>query len=143
MAEDISPVFEFETDINDAAPPPPLPEAEYPATVQAVEMTKNKKGQPMAVISLLISASAYPPDFADGDPDGTVLRDYRTVHTERRLLYLNKQTMNAYGVRIKRRGDGTSSIDMNDLQGQDVLVTVKHGEYQGRTTVGVGSVRPR
>lgn len=142
MSEELSTVFEFDTDVNEAKAPDPLPEAEYPATVQGVEMKKSQSGKPVAHISLLISASAYPPDYTDGDPDGTVLKDYRTIHTERRLLFLNKQTMEAYGVRIKRRGDGTSAIDMNDLQGQDVLVTVKHDQYQGRTTMKIASVRP-
>jgi len=142
MSEELATVFEFEGDVNEAKAPEPLPEGEYPATVQGVEVKKSQSGKPVAHISLLISASAYPPDYADGDPDGTQIKDYRTIHTEKRLWFLNKQMMEAYGVRIKRRGDGTSSIDVADLQGQDVLVTLKHDQYQGRTTSKVASVRP-
>lgn len=142
MSEELSTVFDFEGDVNEAKAPEPLPEGEYPATVQGVEMKKSQSGKSVAHIALLISASAYPPDYADGDPDGTVIKDYRTIHTEKRLWFLNKQMMEAYGVRIKRRGDGTSSIDVNDLQGQDVLVTVKHDMYQGRQTAKIASIRP-
>jgi len=142
MSEALATVFEFDGDVNASREPDPLPEGEYPATVQDVEVKQSAAGNRVAHVTMLVSASAYPPDFADGDPDGTTVRDYRVVPKEKREWYRVKNFMAAYGVRIKRNGDGTSTVDVGDLRGQDVLVTIKHELYPGRTTPRVASVRP-
>lgn len=79
MDENVLPsVVEFDEDPREADAPVPLPPGRYPATIVKVENreAKSREGGMTAHVHWQISADSYPPDWTDGDPEGTVVRSY-------------------------------------------------------------------
>jgi hypothetical protein len=136
MSGSLPSVYEYGDDIANAAPPSPLPEGEYRATVQAIEARNSKSsGKPMALVTYLISPDQYPADFTEGNADGETMQFYRPLEDTPRNRYLLKKFCEVHGVTPARR------INLPDFIGQEVIVSVTHEEYQGEPRARVQPVR--
>lgn len=143
MADESLPsVLDYDVDINDAKPIPPLPEGEYPASVISADVeTSKNSGNRMIKVTHVIRPESYPADFVDGDPDGTKLINYIVVEPSPKYFFAIKQACATYGVTVRRLPSGGSRVDAQDFVGQDVMVTVGHEDYQGKTNPRIKTVR--
>lgn len=142
MSESLPSVIEYDVDVNDAKPIPPLPPGEYPASVIGAEMQTSKNtGNRMIMVTHIVRPENYPVDFTDGDPDGTKLINYIVVEPSPKYFFAIKQACQTYGVPIRKLPNGGSRVDAQDFIGQDVLVTTTTEEYQGRVNAKIKSVR--
>lgn len=129
-------VYEFQNSIADAQEPIPLPTGEYRAGVQSAELAVSKSsGKPMLVLTHIVSPDQYPPDFADGNPDGEKLTVYVSLAETPRNRWNLKKLGEKYGVVIANRLDATAFI------GQEVILNVEHEDYQGAPQARANPVR--
>lgn len=129
-------VYEFQTDIGEAQQPSPLPVGEYRASVKIAELKVSKSsGKPMLVLSYHISSDQYPADYTDGNVDGEVLLTYASLAETPRNKWLLKRFMEMHGVAASNR------LVITDFIGQEVVVKIDHGDYQGMPQAQATPVR--
>lgn len=129
-------ILTFSEDITNAQPPPPLPIGPYPAEIiGAQRRTSPTSGNDYAQIMCRINAEAYPADYSDGDPDGTVLSYNRMVMED------TPQSRHRWRVFMERCGGPLGrSIDLNALIGLTLTVEITHQEYEGEQRAQIARV---
>lgn len=129
-------IYEYTSNLAEAEAPSPLPEGEYRASVRSIDAQNSKSsGKPMAVLQYVVSPDQYPADFTDGDADGTVLMFYRPLEDTPRNRYLLRKFCEIHGVKPSNR------LNLPDFIGQDVILSIKHEEYQGVTQARATPIR--
>lgn len=120
-------ILEFSQDITDALPPPPLPVGPYPAEIVAVQTRVSATtGNEYVQFSMRVSPEAYPADFTEGDPDGTVLMYNRlTTEDTPTMRYRWRKFLENIG------GPRGRKVDLMALVGLNATVDVTHQEYEG------------
>lgn len=131
---DMSSIIEFSQDIADAKAPAPLPARDYVGEVRSAEVTTSRKGSRMIVAQFFIDPSQYPPDFVEGNPDGTNLSHYVTCDDTPQGRWNMKRFGDSLGAPLGR------SIDANALTGLRARITVEHEEYEGVMRAKIGKV---
>ena len=122
---ELSSIVEFGADIADAKPPAPLPARDYVAEVRNAEVGTSKKGSRMVVLQFYVPADAYPPDFTDGNPDGTTLSHYVTCDDTPQGRWNMKRICESLGAVMGR------TIDANTFTGLRARIKVSHEEWEG------------
>ena len=129
-------IIEYNSDLSTATPPTPLPAGPYPAEiVGAQEKVSNTSGGKYLSVLFRISASSYPADFVDGDPDGIELQ-YNRISTDdnARNRFRMRQFLERVGAPLSRR------IDLNSLVGLTATVEINHQEYEGEMRAQIARV---
>ena len=133
---DLGSVYEFTTNIADAAEPVPLPEREYRGSVRGASIEESKtSGNPMLVLTYTIGADQFPPDYTDGNPDGETLITYNSLKETPRNRWNLKRLCEMHGVAAGRR------LVATDFIGQEVILNISHEEYQGAKQARARAVR--
>lgn len=129
-------ILTFSEDITNAQPPPPLPVGPYPAEIiGAQRRTSATSGNEYAQIMMRINAEAYPADYIDGDPDGTMLMYNRMVIAD------NPSTRHRWRVFMERCGGPLGrTIDLNTLVGLTCTVEITHQEFEGEMRAQIARV---
>jgi hypothetical protein len=120
-------VIEFEEDISQQEAPVPLPVGDYPAEIRgATQKIGNTSGKPYAAVQFFISSDAYPADFTEGEPDGTIL-GYNMVSLADtpNARFRLKRFLEAIGAPAGKK------IDLNDWVGRTATVSIQHGQFEG------------
>lgn len=128
-------VVEFTTDVSEAQAPKPLPERKYIGVIEKAEAKYSSKGNKMGALTFRISPDQYPPDFTDGNPDGTVLTYFR--------MMLEDTAAAKWQVRKiceKLRVPVSRTLDMNAFIGKSALLTIKNQEYQGELRSSIDGI---
>lgn len=129
-------VYEYSGDLATAEAPPPLPEGEYRAQVQACEMRISKQsGRKMMVPTYIVPPDQYPADFTEGNPDGEKFEAYFVLDDTARGRFRMRRLCEMHGVTPKR------TLNLTDFIGQEVVVKCEHEEYQGETRARVNPIR--
>lgn len=128
-------VIEFDDDISQAEPPVPLPVGDYPAEIRAATQKTSQAGNPYAAVQFFISADAYPADYTEGEPDGTLLTFNR----------VSLQNTPGSRHRLRKFGEAIGAplgkkIDLSDWVGRTATVTIQHDTYEGETRAAIGKV---
>lgn len=127
MANEMPSVIEFDEDIGSAEAPVPLPVGDYPAEIRgATHKTGQTSGKAYGAVQFFIAPEAYPADFTEGEPDGTVLT-YNMVSLENTptARFRLKRFLEAIGAPAGKK------IDLNDWVGRSATVTIGHDEFEG------------
>lgn len=136
MNDEQSSIIEFSEDISTTEKPNPLPVGEYRAEIREAQQKMSQKGNKYAAISLFVDTNQYPADYADGNPDGTILGYNRLMLTDNKLgRYRIRQFFENLGLPAPTR-----SVDLNTLVGLGVKIRVEHREYEGSPQADVKSV---
>lgn len=123
---EMSSIVDFSADLADAKPPAPLPARDYVGEVRNSEVgTSKKSGKRQFITQFYISADQYPPDFVDGNPDGTVLTTYTGAEDSPQGRWTTSQFLLSLGAPLGRK------VDPNALSGLRARVTVEHETYEG------------
>ncbi len=134
--EPIDSIITYQEDIADAQPPAPLPAGKYHGSiVQALPKVGKTSGKPYGEVMFRISADQYPPDYVDGNPDGTLL-GYRK-------LSLTQTALARYGMRRFCEAIGAPmgrQIDMMDWIGKEATLDVENRMYEGTMRMDIKAV---
>ena len=97
-------------------------------------MSNTSGGKYLSVL-FRISASSYPADFIDGDPDGIELQ-YNRISTDdnARNRFRMRQFLERVGAPLSRR------VDLNSLVGLTATVEINHQEYEGEMRAQIARV---
>lgn len=120
-------LISYSEDLGNAEAPSPLPVGQYPAEIIGAEVkTSSNTGNDYLSVQFRIHADAYPADFTDGDPDGTVLTFNRVpVEDSPRARYRMRKFLEAVGAKTAKQ------VDTTELVGLTATVEIKHSEYEG------------
>lgn len=125
MSEELTSIFEFETDIANAEQPAPLPAGIYNATITAVTPKVSKSGNKYASVSFKVSADEYPADYVDGNKDGTTLTYNRVMLEDNaRNRWALKNFCQKIGAAMTKR------IDLNEWLGATARIEVVNEPYE-------------
>lgn len=121
-------IIEFTRDLNEQDEPDLLPTGDYSAEiVEASFRISNSTGNTYLALKLRISPDSYPPDFTDGDPDGTDVNYNRIIiqpETSQTRWRLKKFLVNI-GAKPGK------SLDPSELIGLSCTLHVEQGEFDG------------
>lgn len=130
-------IIEYSSDLASQEAPSPLPVGEYPGeVVKAENKVSTTSGNTYCQVTFRIDADAYPIDFTEGDPDGTLL-------TYNRVLVLPdtgvvrwrlKKFLTALGAKLGR------SFDPADLMGLTATVVIEHRDFEGEQQAQIARV---
>jgi hypothetical protein len=131
-------ILSYSSDISEQEAPPPLPAGPYPAEViGAMRKVSNTSGNEYLNIAFRINPDAYPADFINGDPDGTVLYYNRLLTDDTpRSKYRMRKFVEAIGGRPGRE------IDMNDWLGLTCTLEIGTSEFDGEVRAEIKKVNP-
>lgn len=120
-------ILEFQDDIGNVEAPLPLPIGQYPCEIIGAELKDSKSGDSRYVsVQVRVHADAYPADFADGDPDGTVLMYNRLMYDNtKRNMHRIRRFCEAVGAKTGR------SLDLTTWVGLTATIAIKHSEWEG------------
>lgn len=121
-------IMEFSIDLNEQDEPEVLPTGDYPSEiVEASFKISQTSGNTYLSLRLRISPDSYPPDFTEGDPDGTDVTYNRLVvqPDNAQNRYRMKKFLQTVGAKVGR------SLDPADLIGLSCTLHVEQGEYDG------------
>ena len=128
-------IIEFQTSLADAEKPVPLPAGEYTAEIRKAEVKVSAAGNEYLALQCYISPDEYPADFADGDPDGTVLTFNRLVISNKASdRWRMRRFLETVGMKLG------SSLDVNGLQGLGIKVRTGVSSYEGEDRAEVKSL---
>jgi len=129
-------IIEFQTSLADAEKPMPLPAGEYTAQIRGAEKkTSERTGNDYLALQLFISPDEYPADFADGDPDGTVLSFNRMMLSDKAQdRWRLRRFLETVGVKLG------ASLDPNDLVGLGVKVRTSVDQYEGEDRAQIKTI---
>jgi hypothetical protein len=121
-------IIEFTRDLDDQQEPELLPTGDYPSEIaEASFKISNTSGNTYLALRLRISPDQYPPDFVEGEPDGTDVMYNRLVvlpETAQSRWRL-KKFLNAIGAKPGK------SLDPSELIGLTCTLHVEQNEYEG------------
>lgn len=117
----------FATNLADQEEPVPLPQGNYAGEITAAsQKVSAASGNPYISLSVMIPADQYPADYADGDPDGTILSYNRFMLTDTQTSrWRLKKFLESVGIVPGK------TLDLTDLLGRGVTVTVGTNEFEG------------
>lgn len=126
-------IIQFSEDLNNAEAPAPLPKGTYPAEITSAEIkTSQTSGNRYLATLWRVSADAYPADFSDGDPEGTVLAYNRIlVEDNKNARYRLRKFLEAIGGALSAR------FDPSDILGLTAQLEVGEQEYDGETRAAI------
>lgn len=127
MSGSLPSMIEYDDDLANQEAPPCLPDGIYPGEIvsAAIRLSTNT-GNNYLQLGIRFAPEVYPPDFADGDPDGTVVMYNRLIVSKKgRDRWLMKLHMEAIG------GPTGKTIDPNELLGLTGMFEINSREYQG------------
>jgi hypothetical protein len=128
-------IIEFQTSLADAEKPVPLPAGEYTAEIRKAEVKISAAGNEYLALQCYISPDEYPADFADGDPDGTVLTFNRLVISNKpQDRWRMRRFLETVGMKLG------SSLDVNELMGLGIKVRTSVSSYEGEDRAEIKSL---
>lgn len=129
-------LISYSADLSDAEAPSPLPVGQYPAEIISAEVkTSANTGNDYMSVQFRISPDAYPADFVDGDPDGTVMNFNRIpVDDSLRGRYRMRKFLEAIGAKTSKQ------VDTTELVGLAAVVSIKHSEWEGEKRAEIEKV---
>jgi len=128
-------IIEFQTSLADAEKPIPLPAGEYTAEIRNAEVKMSAAGNQYLALQCYISPDEYPADFADGDPDGTVLTFNRLVISNKpQDRWRMRRFLETVGLKLG------STLDTNELIGLGVKVRTAVGSFEGEDRAEIKSL---
>mgnify|MGYP000028131505 CR=1 FL=1 len=122
-------IISYTTNLADQEAVAPLPASDYVGTIEKAENKKSEKGNGYLALTVNIPAEQFPADYdAQGQDDGVNLV-FRGLSTEdaARPRYRMRMFLESVGM------VPSNEIDINDLIGRTVNVTVGHSTYEGET----------
>lgn len=125
-------IIEFSRDLDEQMEPELLPTGDYPAEIaEASFKISNSSGNTYLALRMRISPDQYPPDFTEGEPDGTDV-------SYNRLVVLPESAQNRW--RLKRflqtiGAKPSKSLDPAELIGLTCTLHVEQGEYDGEKQI--------
>jgi hypothetical protein len=129
-------ILRFSQDITNAEAPPPLPARAYRAEIiGAFIRAAQTSGIPYLNLQWRVPVEAYPADYPDGDPDGTILYYNRLQATD--------TPVNRHRWRVlmeKIGGPLGMEIDCNSLIGLWGNIEVVHQEYEGEQRASIARI---
>ncbi len=123
MSDLVSNTFEFDTSLDTAERPEPLPALNYPAECTSALLKHSKSGKPMLELTYRIANDALPMDWEDAAqyPEGIELRNWFVLENTPRGRFRAKLFREAHGLDTK-----TNSVSAEDFLGAEVVVTIGH-----------------
>ena len=137
MSDEMRSIIEYNDDLAAAEAPVPLPVGTYVGEIRGAEVKDSAKGGKYVSVSFHINADEYPPDYTEGDQDGTTL-SYMRLNPENttRARFAMKRFCEAIGAPMGRQ------LDLGDWLGKSALLEVVHDEYEGISRAQIKSVKP-
>lgn len=131
-------ILEYDEDLANAEAPVPLPAGTYPATIRGAEIKKAKNGDKSYVnVTFFIDADNYPPDYPEGDPDGTILSygmGRLGADSTQRSRFNMKRFCQSIGASMGAK------LDLSDWLGLSAMVEVVNEEYEGVNLAKISKV---
>lgn len=121
-------IMEFSIDLNEQDEPELLPTGDYPCEiVEASFKVSQTSGNTYLSLRLKIHPENYPPDFTEGDMDGTDVTYNRLVVKPEtsQTRWRMKKFLETVGAKVSR------SLDPGDLVGLTCTLHVEQSEYDG------------
>jgi hypothetical protein len=137
MAEDLPSVVVFSVDLGKQEAPEPLPVGDYDAVIRAATVRISQKDTRYAEVMFFISADQYPPDYTEGNPEGTTIA-YRRVGLEDHpnARYGCRRFLEAIDAPVGKK------INVDDWMGRTARVEVGSDTYEGVTRPVINRVHP-
>jgi hypothetical protein len=134
--EALSSITEYSVNLKDQEAPEPLPVGEYTGVIRGAEKKESQRGTMYAAVTFFISSDQFPPDYTDGNPDGTTMI-YRRVGLEDnpQARYGTKRFIEAIGAPLGKK------IDCSEWVGSEAALEVKHETYEGIKRAVIDRVR--
>jgi len=134
--QDLGSIIEYSVDLSKQDAPEPLPAGEYTAQVRSAMQKTSQRGTRYGEVAFHISSDQYPPDFTEGNPDGTTIM-YRRVSLEdnAQARYGTKRFIEALGAPLGKK------IDVNDWVGSEAAVEVGSETWEGTPRAVITRVR--
>jgi hypothetical protein len=121
-------IIEFSRDLDEQGEPELLPTGDYPCEIaEASFKISNTSGNTYLALRLRISPDSYPPDFTEGEPDGTDV-------TYNRLVVQPESAQNRWRLKKFLQTIGAKagkSLDPSELIGLTCTLHVEQNEYEG------------
>lgn len=131
-------ILSYAEDINDAEAPEPLPEGDYPATIEKVERkTSTNTGNDYISVTFSISTDDYPADYdVNNAPEGKKI-SYNRLSPDDNIAarHRMKKFISAIGA------EGGRDINLNDWVGLSAKLTLQHREYEGEQREDIKAVK--
>ncbi|MCA2510512.1 MAG: hypothetical protein IM561_09030 [Microcystis sp. M60BS1] len=129
-------IIEYDEDLSNAEAPIPLPVGDYTAEIRAAEIKVSGKGNEYVNVTFFIAPEQYPPDYTEGNPDGTVLNYGRlSPENTQRARWGMKKFCESIGAELGSR------LNLDDWLGRSAIVAVSHEDYEGETRARISKVR--
>lgn len=131
-------VIEYAEDVDDAEAPEPLPDGDYPATVEKVEMKVGAtSGKNYLAVTFRISTDEFPADFdVNNAPEGLVI-SYNRLSPDDTIAarFRMKKFIRAIGA------TGGRQINLMEWVGLNATLHLSHREYEGVPQNDIKSVK--
>jgi putative intracellular protease/amidase len=129
-------ILAFSEDIGEAEAPEPLPERDYPATIEKVDGTKTTKdGRRMVAVTFKISEEDYPADYDAGNaPGGTSLTHFLMADDVQASRHRMRRFCEAIGAPMGKQ------IRVTEWIGLRASLGIKHEEYEGVNRAKISKV---
>jgi hypothetical protein len=123
---EVKSIIEYDTDLNEAEAPGPLPKGDYTGEIRGAEQKTSGKGNEYINVTFFIDADQYPADYTEGNPDGTILSFGRlSPENTARARWSMKKFVEGIG------GTMGKTLDLNSWLGLRAKVTVVNEDYEG------------
>lgn len=129
-------LIQYSSDLATAEAPVPLPVGTYPATVTDAQVkVSQNSGNEYLSLTFKVSSDVYPPDYADGDPDGISLSFNRTVIDDTVVgRFRMRKLLEAFGLTL------SNSVDPNDFIDRVANVQIAHEDFEGAPRANIAKV---
>ncbi len=133
--EELGSIIEFSVDIGKAEAPEPLPAGTYIGTIREAVQKISQRDTRYVAVAFFISPDQYPPDYTDGNPDGTTLT-YRRVSVEDnpQAHYRTRKFCEAIGATASKK------LDLTEWVGLEGALEVVHEKYEGEDRANINRV---
>ena len=134
--EALSSITEYSINLKDQEAPEPLPVGEYVGVIRAAERRESQRSTMYAAVSCFIDSAQFPPDYTDGNPEGTTIT-YRRVGLEDnpQARYGTKRFLESIGAPLGKK------IDCHEWVGLEAALEITHETYEGVKRAVINRVR--
>jgi hypothetical protein len=134
---DVASIIEYDTPLDAAEAPVPLPKGDYTARIRGAERKMNKAGDNEYInVTFIIDADQYPADYTEGEPEGTTLSYGRLSPANTvKARWQMKRFCESIGAELG------SKLDLNDWLDKTAVVEVVNEDYQGVMQAKIAKVR--
>jgi hypothetical protein len=127
MTGEVDSIINYGSSVSDQEQPEILPKGRYKGTIRRAAAKMSQNSTKYADLLVLVPSAQYPPEYTDGNPEGTSI-PYRRVSLEDnpQARWRLKNFCINIGADVP-----TTTLNVSDWINHEMNIEVDHEEYEG------------